>query len=646
MTRTKLKLMIDPKQYNSKPTDPNIITKNIIYHPKEIDVESLANEIVNGKTFMCGYIEKDSLGRIKRNESYWRSQQVIALDFDNEIETENELGKKIKIKHVSATLDDALKNEFIKKYAAFAYKTFSYTDDHPKFRIVFVLEKPFYDLKKCRKVIELLLEKFPVADTQCKDGVRLFYGGKELHVINYNNRLPNDPTLWEDIKGIESIYPTKGCSSQSLNNTCKNKKSKLINTFNSKNTTLTISNNSKLATNIELIKRKDIPVLHKKIQPKPIILHNNHQVYDYLKKQDLKVFLGVNSNTLYDVFHDEDRPSASIYQSDNKNGHWLYKCHSTSSPFVGTILQITEKLLNCSMVEAKEFLMKVYQIEIQENETQKRLKEEIDAYKYILQSEELPELYPNFHKLFNKYGFIEDLYILLDLVKENLPANSDDPRLLFYHSIYTLAERFGRSPSNTGIRMNFFTFFRLICKLDEDEIPEYILKAQKEYQKNKKHRYRSNTYEMKIYSYDFFAELDRKCEEWMAKGLTTKSMNYEGILRNFGREEADRVFPQDKNKEISQLHDDIVFKIEKTALKLINEKGWTTEKEILENVNLYFKGQKKLKESLMKRCIGDMLEKYDLERISCNKQIKNEMGITEDQLPLSSFPKLIRRKNT
>ncbi|WP_413381255.1 hypothetical protein [Alkalihalobacillus sp. 1P02AB] len=630
-----MKLMLDSWAYKRKPTPDDIrnrINKSIIKSSIDINVEQLSKELTSGKTFMCGYLEKDSNGDIKRTESYWKSQQVIALDFDNEYSFRNDENKNVKVRYISATLEQALNNEFIKKYAAFAYQTFSHTEEHPKFRVVFVLDRPMYNLEKFKELIKKLInEKFPMVDISCTDGARLFYGGRGLHVVAYDNRLPLDPTLWQDIQGIEYIYPTRGCKS-----------SKVITPTNKSKVKSITYNTNKIANNLKLINQRDIQSLRSVINPIPITLHNKNQVYDYLKQQSLLIYLGTQSNQLYNIFHDEDKPSGSIYQSNLTNGHWLYKCHSLSNPFVGTILQITMKLLACTLPEAGKFLMDVYDITIEENDVQKQLREEIDAYKYILQSDELQELYPSFYKMFNRYGYIENLYVLLDLIKENLPADSDDKRLLFYHSISTLSKKFNKSRAVTGDRMNFFTFFNLIYKLPESEVPEDIIKFQLRNKRNKKYKYRNSTYQMELYSFDFFAELDTRCEDWMKKGLTTKSMNYEGILRNYGRSEADRVFPQDQGKVIAELNEDIVLHIEVSTLNIIGQKGWATEKEILEGVKSYFKGQKKFKEQQLKRSIGEMLDKYNLEIVSSNKLIKAEMNITEEHLNKSSFPKLIR----
>ena len=98
-------------------------------------------------------------------------------------------------------------------------------------------------------------------------------------------------------------------------------------------------------------------------------------------------------------------------------------------------------------------------------------------------------------------------------------------------------------------------------------------------------------------------------------------------MRNFGREEADRVFPQDNGKVIPPLNEEVVKRIHRTTLELIASYGWTTEREVLENIMLYFNGQQVFKEKQFKICFGELLDSYDLERIRLNKKLKQELGI-------------------
>lgn len=589
-----MKFMLDTIEYQSKPEvrEAGRISNRIINHPVDISIEELTKNLGKGKTFIPAYFKKKE-GVIRRNKDYWHSQEIIALDFDD-----------------GMTLDEAVK-EFSDK-AVFIYTTFSHTEEHHKFRVVFILDRVIYKIEEFDCIVSRLITNYPQADTHCTDCTRLFYGGKEIIKMDYKNRLKvNDYVIKNpnDSGGTKKnlvIYPAKN--------------TKQIQTHDHQQSKET-------ADNIELIQQRNIKELRKKIRTKPKVVYGHFELFDYIKQQDLREYLGIqHKRNFLDVFHEETEPSASIFESNKDNGHQLYKCFSTSNPFIGTIIQVTERLLKCSTMEVKVFLMELYQVEIKENEQQKELKAEIDIYKELLQSDDLEELYPNFYKIFNRYGYIKDLYILLDLVKEHLPSG-EDQRLLFYQSLETISKKFNRSKSVTHTRMNFLTFFKLISKLNSDEIPKKLFEYQLKSKRRKGHKYLNSTYELNIYSCQFFNRLDDMCALWIEKGCTTKTVNYEGILRNFGRDEADRVFPQDKGKRIKPLNEEVVTVIHRTTLELIETYGWTTEQEVLDNVNLYFKGQQKFKEKQFKICFGELLEGYDLERIRLNKELKGKLEI-------------------
>ena len=61
-------------------------------------------------------------------------------------------------------------------------------------------------------------------------------------------------------------------------------------------------------------------------------------------------------------------------------------------------------------------------------------------------------------------------------------------------------------------------------------------------------------------------------------------------------------------------------------MKFIEYKGWTTEREVLNNIPYYFKDNRNLKRQF-KRCISEMVDAYDLEIIKSNKAVKKMMGI-------------------
>lgn len=605
-----MKLLLDTVEYSSKPEgkEVGLINNRIIRcDPVDIDAANLAVEVTKGKTFIPATF-KSLDGSIKRSKANWESQQVVALDFDE-----------------GMTLDEAINDVFFKKHAAFLYTTFRHKESHHKFRVVFVLDKPLTRYKDYEDMIDNLLDCYPQADRACRDGSRLFFGGKEVIPFDFENQIRVSSlaglnrTPLQDIQGNLPLSITRV------------------------HTNPEASHSNIYANNVELISNRNIKKLQELLHIETVTLSKN-EVLDYLKRQDLRAFLGIRTEgNFIDIFHDEDTPSSSIYQSSKKNGHWLYKCHSTSKPFAGTILHVVQKLLGCTIVDSKKFLMELYRIEIYESEAVKEFKESIDIYKEFLRSDVLEDIHPHFYKVFNKYGHLQDLYLLLDLAKEYI-TNDADPRIVFYHSIRTLAQHFGRSTSATGTRMNFFTLFNLTRKLDESELPEKLLKIQKSSKRENHFQYMSNTYELPMYTFEFFRQIDEMCRVWLDKGCTGRTISYEGIMRTFGRNDADRVFPQDKGKEIAELNEKVVSSIQFNTLKLVQSKGWTTEKEILDKVKLYFKGQQEFKTKQFKRCIAEMVDAYGLEIIPSNKKLKEEMGITETELSKASFPKIIRKK--
>ncbi|MCZ0870912.1 hypothetical protein [Peribacillus sp. AS_2] len=603
-----MNIILDKVEYSSKPHGYEIgaLNNRIIQNaPVEVNVKNMAAEIARGKTFIPATF-KQVKGKVKRSKANWESQQVIALDFDEGL-----------------TLDEAFEDDFFQENAAFLYTTFSHREEHHKFRVVFVLDEPVTSYMDFENIMADLFERYPYADQACRDGSRLFFGGKKVIQFNYENRL--------EIEELINKTPLQDI------------KSNLDMSVTRVHTNPEASHNTIHSNHVELIRNRNIKKLQELINIEPVTLSNN-EVFDYLKKQNLRAFLGFETQgNVIDIFHEESNPSASIYRSKKGNGHWLYKCHSTSHPFAGTIFHVVQQLLKCSVVEAKKYLLELYRIEVYESEAVKEFKESVDIYKELIRSDELEDIHPHFHKVFNRYGHLQDLYMLLDLAKEFI-TNDSDPSIVFYHSIRTLAKHFGRSTSATGTRMNFLTLFKITRKFEESEIPENLLLNQKRNKRENHFQYRSSTYELPLYTYDFFCQIDEMCKVWLEQGCTGRTISYEGIMRTFGRQEADRVFPQDKGKEIEDLNTETVSKIHFTTLTLIEQNGWATEKEVLGKIPYYFRGQQEFKTQQFKRCIGEMIDIYDLEIVSANKKIKDEMGITEEDMNKFSFPKIIRKK--
>lgn len=608
-----MKVCLDVVEYKNKPTKQDIIhiNKRIIKNQVDISIEQLANEISRGKTFIPASFKYIN-GEIKRQIKYWESQQIVCLDFDS-----------------GMTIDEAI-NEF-KDKAVFIYTTFSHSNKSHKFRVVFVLDQCIYDYNILNKIYNCLLYKYPMCDQSCKDGSRLFFGGKDIIKLNYNNKLY--------INEIINI-----CNENNINNNINN------NTINykSKGRGLGVNNRFNYSivptknplepkiNNIELIKRKDVKALQNIIKPKPVTFYTYTEVYHYLNQQDLSLFLGVNRNSFHCLFHDDHTPSANIFFGDEANCD-IYKCFSSKCTFkTGTIRKCVERILGCNKVESLKFLMDVYKITLSETEWQRRQREIIDENIRYIQSPQFQYDYPELYSRIKNY--IGDLIILHNIAKENLPAehySNDQIEFLFYTSMRHLANIKGvKSQSKIANIVALFVYLGLILRKSKDELPDYfidhVLKNIKPNHIDIISFFAVPSYCDKVMSFG-----EEKAIEFKEKHFTMKGWSRELLLRSLGEDEANRVYPSQKGKRLSHLSHDNVSTIEKEMIELIHRKGWVVESELYDCVILKV-NSKEYKKKQIKRMISEVLDKYDLKRVRLNNKMKVKMNIE-----ISGYPYII-----
>lgn len=601
-----MKLMLDKECFSCKPTSEQIwkINNRLMKSSVDVSTEDLAKALVAGKSFTPAYFQQKD-GFIKRNKEYWISQKVIGLDFDE-----------------GMNLKDAL-NEF-KDSAAFIYTTFSHTEKLNKFRVIFILEKTCYEYDEVEKLLKKLLDKYPMADKSCKDCTRLFFGGKELFELNYKNRIKISNYIGENQKVFSKTDDSEYISILPKSSETQKAKPSLEH-YGKKR----ISKPEFKVNNVHLIKEQNVKALREILKPSSKTVHTEKDRLDFLKQQDLRKFLGIEGKgNFLDIFHEENNASASIFESNCSNGHWLYKCFSSNKPFKGSIVEVTMKLTETTKEQTIKFLSEIYNVKISENDVQKKHRLKIERYQNLLESQIIKKKAPTFSRIFSLSNRCDNVINLLDLIKINLPKNEGE-KILFHHSINTISKVFDNSGGVTGNKMNIFAFFRIVKKLKKNEVPEQLLKKQLKKQKEKKYKYINSTYELTLPDdvEVFMERAEHSAIEWMDKKMTTKSMNYEGILRNFGLDRANEIFPQDKDKTIPSLNQNITTYITKITLETINEFGWVTEKKILDKVKLNFYGQKGFTQRQLKICLGEMLEAYELEKIRLNKQLKEELEI-------------------
>lgn len=112
----------------------------------------------------CGCTFSPAVFDGSRKKENYCEQQLIGLDFDGGV-SYNE------IKNIA---------EYYRIPILFSYKTFSYSKDTEKFRIVFAVSDAITDVLTGETVTAMLMKIFDKCDKACADSSRMFFGGKGL----------------------------------------------------------------------------------------------------------------------------------------------------------------------------------------------------------------------------------------------------------------------------------------------------------------------------------------------------------------------------------------------------------------------------------------------------------------------------------
>lgn len=155
----KYEVSFNNKRYNSKPAGNEIGKISNGLYTISIDFKKLAYEVgERGCTFSPAVYDG------KRRKENYIGQQLIGLDFDNGV-TFAEIKERA---------------EHYRLPILFAYKTFSYTEEHEKFRVIFALTDAITDSFTGETATSMFMKIFGECDEACKDSSRMFFGGKGL----------------------------------------------------------------------------------------------------------------------------------------------------------------------------------------------------------------------------------------------------------------------------------------------------------------------------------------------------------------------------------------------------------------------------------------------------------------------------------
>ena len=181
-----LKLMIDEVPYKEKPAGAEIgkIQNRLGQQSalKEVTLEQLCSCIEKGYTICPAVMD----GGMKNED--WRQQQLICIDVDSDAK-----------KGIIIPLEESLAILEKNKIDVLAhYPSFHDSKEEPRYRILFMLDKPISSVEKRDFIVEGLTELLK-GDHSCTNPARIFFGTdgqtKKVTVVNANATITLDDVI-------------------------------------------------------------------------------------------------------------------------------------------------------------------------------------------------------------------------------------------------------------------------------------------------------------------------------------------------------------------------------------------------------------------------------------------------------------------
>lgn len=667
-------VLVYPYQFSSKEhaqKSVGIIKNNILRFPQSMTIKEIAKASVSGHVMAFCHAEKTGI-KNSFSQDCWQYQKVYALDFDNTY-TVDVGGKKEKRKLEAPyymTWREALAHAQKQGFSpAFIYTSSSHTEDWQRFRMVFALNTEAISILEHEKIEKALLMLFSingktVADKSCIDRSRIFYPGKELVYENYDAVTDLSKLLEKYPYEKAHHIPTVG--EEEPNHTVEEEESvkeqseriqQLIIELQEHQTARRIASKS-LRDRIALRLRGNEPTLKKNNNKNNIILFPDSQIlatpramrdcedFDAFCYQiNLAELLDLPENEEFNCIlpgHDDDNASASIVWH---NDRYKYRCFGCDSTY--DIFGLLERLSGCSRPAVMDWICDTYNIRY-ESEWQRMQKENIQLYHdYLVMNlkKDFPYLYRQLVRA-NETGV---LLMFLDIARIHLLdrawAGMNKPAFFYSLSSFCKMNEF------YGLRKNQITLYKnlvhlarlgLIEILDDEQIPP----SMKNYLESKrivnKQVYRSNCYAVPPLTADLLENAQNAIREDQRLGMRRTYLCREQCVRGDGKDAADKIYVQNKDKESNPEVDTFYNRYKGACERLLEKKGWTTEEEIINRVKGYSKQQKTKYSGF---CLPQLLQELELERVGFSKALEERFAIkTRKRMRYGANKIIIRRQ--
>jgi hypothetical protein len=378
--------------------------------------------------------------------------------------------------------------------------------------------------------------------------------------------------------------------------------------------------------NAQLIAERNIEALHASLDAPQRTFDTYSDLRQYITCEiDLRQFLGVEGTKTRCIFHEDQKPSAGIFITKNKEHY--YKCHSNSCGAMGNIVRCVQLLQGCSYAAAIKFIKSVFRLRL-ESDWQLGERARLDRNRYFIEYE-LPEKYRVLYK--NIKNDIHVLNTLIDIAHEHVQREEyadADGNAVFFVSQRHLAELLGvRDHKSVGKRISRLCFHRLLRKLPEEEVPPALLARAQKLRDANGAKQLISFYTVTSYTGASLSEILDRARIANERPMPLSGVSYETFVRTFGPDVANEVFPQIRNKQLSPESDDRTTSIHEIAMSLIMDRGYALEKEILDQFSFANPVVRSIVKSQYNRSLYEMLDSYDIQRVRLTKKLKSELRV-------------------
>lgn len=338
---------------------------------------------------------------------------------------------------------------------------------------------------------------------------------------------------------------------------------------------------------------------------------DRNDIRQILKQQDLLELLGLGQR-FYCIFHNGTNPtSGTVYQ--NEEGKYYYKCHSSKCGKWYDIHNVVQKITSLDNVQVFEYLKQLYNI--QEVKTDWQVRQEqlieynlelIERFKYDV---DLQQQYKHLYKFLTTKGTMGIFKRIHYIAKEKLAqfaktlsqfekeTNQTQNAVVFAPIAKIIEDIIIEEDLNkldvntTKTKAAILIFMYLLNVIGFEELPkemkDKILSYRKKEKANSTLSHFKNTprfYEIVSLDTDRLDEAEEMAKFYIDNELTINNFRRETLYRLCGEDEANRVFPDRKGQEFSELHDNLAIEFEKLILAALDEKGWITDSEIVQRL--------------------------------------------------------------